>query len=453
MFVPYGHRVEGRHSKESVGSVSRPELLSFLMIKAKGPSLAKEFLAQYDTAAKDAIWRKHQQFFRHFWESRIRTGKETALSDAECDAVIRILDVHGRGNTKSSEAVARVMLAQGKWRKLLTRLRQPDLGDLLDAIFRAENSSERARFIDELYAKNTEKNYLTGPSASALNAFIAAYDPFANLTIVSLRDREKLVEAFGREMPEGLSIGERITIASDVIREELAALGLSGSGRTLSNFCYWTPVRVLWKGEDTAKKQGLTVEVTVPVNPAEEDYDVCDEAEIRQSMQVQAILADLGARMGFKIWIPRPDRGRVLKAWTPSADGLLDELPFNYEATTLKTIEAIDVIWVRNRSIVRAFEVEHTTSVYSGILRMADLLALQPNMAIKLHLVAPDSKREKVFREIKRPVFSLLEGRPLCEMCTFISYDSVREIRDLPHGHHLTDSVIEDFEEWAQESD
>src|SRR5690242_21750466 len=33
-------------------------------------------------------------------------------------------------------------------------------------------------------------------------------------------------------------------------------------------------------------------------------------------------------------------------------------------------------------SIVRAFEVEHTTSVYSGILRMADLLALQPNMDI-----------------------------------------------------------------------
>jgi len=170
-------------------------------------------------------------------------------------------------------------------------------------------------------------------------------------------------------------------------------------------------------------------------------------------MQVQAILADLGLRMGFKIWIPKPDRGRVLKAWTPSADGLLDELPFNYEATTLKTIEAIDVIWVRNRSIVRAFEVEHTTSVYSGILRMADLLALQPNMSIKLHLVAPETKREKVFREIRRPVFSLLEGRPLAEVCTFISYDSVKEIKALPHGKHMTDSVIEDFEEWAEDAE
>jgi hypothetical protein len=39
-------------------------------------------------------------------------------------------------------------------------------------------------------------------------------------------------------------------------------------------------------------------------------------------------------------------------------------------------IERIDVLWLKGRSIKRAFEVEHTTSIYSGILRMADLLAL-----------------------------------------------------------------------------
>lgn len=69
---------------------------------------------------------------------------------------------------------------------------------------------------------------------------------------------------------------------------------------------------------------------------------------------------------------------------------------------------------------MRAFEVEHTTSVYSGILRMADLLALQPNMDIRLHIVAPGAKREKVFQEIRRPVFSLLEKGPLAEGCTYL---------------------------------
>lgn len=44
---------------------------------------------------------------------------------------------------------------------------------------------------------------------------------------------------------------------------------------------------------------------------------------------------------------------------------------------------------------------------------MADLLALQPNMDIKLHIVAPEARREKVFSEIRRPVFSLLDRAPL----------------------------------------
>ena len=59
--------------------------------------------------------------------------------------------------------------------------------------------------------------------------------------------------------------------------------------------------------------------------------------------------------------------------------------------------------------MARAFEVEHTTAIYSGLLRMADLLALQPNMQIKLHILAPEERWEKVLREIKRPVFSLLK--------------------------------------------
>ena len=106
-------------------------------------------------------------------------------------------------------------------------------------------------------------------------------------------------------------------------------------------------------------------------------------------------------------------------------------------------------LWLKGRSIARAFEVEHTTAVYSGLLRMADLLALQPNMDIRLHIVAPDDRREKVFREMKRPVFSLLDRGPLSDSCTFISYESVNLINDLEHLAHTNDSVIDEYEEGA----
>jgi hypothetical protein len=100
--------------------------------------------------------------------------------------------------------------------------------------------------------------------------------------------------------------------------------------------------------------------------------------------------------------------------------------------------------------MARAFEVEHTTSIYSGLLRMADLLALQPNMDIKLHIVAPAARRDKVFQEIKRPVFSLLERGPLDERCTYMSYDSVDEVAKLRHLAHMSDSVLDDYAEEAE---
>jgi hypothetical protein len=192
-----------------------------------------------------------------------------------------------------------------------------------------------------------------------------------------------------------------------------------------------------------------TVTVSVPQDTEIED-GIEPSAEVRESIKIQALLAEIGAKMGMRIWIPRSDRSRVLAEWKGNHEALLEELPLNYDETTLRTIEQIDVIWFRRRSIVRAFEIEHTTSIYSGLLRMADLLALQPNMDIKLHIVAPGERREKVFQEIRRPVFSLLEKGPLSEICTFLSYESVRELARERHLAHLSDDVLDEYAEEAE---
>ena len=190
------------------------------------------------------------------------------------------------------------------------------------------------------------------------------------------------------------------------------------------------------------------VSVTVP-DDSEDDDDVAeaDQHEVRESIRIQALLAKIGASMGMDIWIPANDRAAVLRELTGDDSLLLKRLPLNYDDTTLRTIEQIDVLWLKHRSIKRAFEIEHTTSRYSGILRMADLLALQPNMDIRLHIVAPGARREKVFAEIKRPVFSLLEKGALSESCTYISYDSVKALVEQPHLAHLSDTVLDDYEE------
>lgn len=141
--------------------------------------------------------------------------------------------------------------------------------------------------------------------------------------------------------------------------------------------------------------------------------------------------------MGFRIWSPKGDHGSVSREWSDEENVPPDRPPRNYDDVTLKTIEKIDVLWLRGRSIVRAFEVEHTTSKYFGLLRTADLLALQPNMDIRLHIIAPAAKYEKVAHEIRRPVFSLLERGPLSEFCTFLSYDALHELASQKHLAHL----------------
>jgi hypothetical protein len=174
--------------------------------------------------------------------------------------------------------------------------------------------------------------------------------------------------------------------------------------------------------------------------------------DARESHKIQAIIARIGAEMGFRIWIPKSDKQRVIDQLPKDIlEAFLDVLPLNYDDNTLRTIEQIDVIWMKGRSMSRAFEIEHTTAIYSGLLRMADLLALQPNMDIRLHIVAPDDKREKVLREITRPVFSLLERGPLYESCTYISYDAIKQISEMKYLSHTNASIIEEYEEYAQD--
>lgn len=194
------------------------------------------------------------------------------------------------------------------------------------------------------------------------------------------------------------------------------------------------------------------VTVSIPENDTASNPQISIVNQ-RESIKIQALLAEIGERMNLKIWLPKSDRQRVLESWKPQHQCLLDILPLNYDNATLKTIENIDVLWIKGRSIVRAFEVEHTTSIYSGILRMADLMALQPNLSISAHIVAPTERREKVFQEITRPVFTFLENGPLSESCTFVSYESIIELSKEKKLEYMNDSVLESYTEYAEDVD
>jgi len=196
-------------------------------------------------------------------------------------------------------------------------------------------------------------------------------------------------------------------------------------------------------------------EVSVSV-PDDEEETVIEEqeetqSERRESIKVQAKLAEIGEKLGLKVWLPRNDRNGVLETWKPKENVLLEDLPFSFDDVTLRTIKNIDVLWIQGRTIVRAFEVEGTTSIYSGILRMADLLSLLPNIEIKIHIVAPDNRRNEVFKQISRPVFAVMEKGPLSELCSYIPYESVYELSKERRLENMKDTIVDELAEYSEE--
>jgi hypothetical protein len=197
------------------------------------------------------------------------------------------------------------------------------------------------------------------------------------------------------------------------------------------------------------KKGKAIVSTRVSVPEPESDpvlvsHSTSDQ-ELSQHTEIQALLLTLGSEMGFDIWVARNDRSKVVGgAKFAEFPGAVETLPTQFNEATTATIEFIDVLWLKGNSIEAAFEVESTTSIYSGLLRMSDLISLQPNLEIRLFLVAPDSRRDKVQQELLRPTFNLRD-KPLASICGFIPFSVLREKVNGIQALGLAKSLKPDF--------
>jgi len=128
----------------------------------------------------------------------------------------------------------------------------------------------------------------------------------------------------------------------------------------------------------------------------------------RTHTEIQGWLRDLGHALGFDVWIASNDRSRSLGAGK-LGDGCLATLPEPLaSAAGGEMVRLIDVLWLNTDSpaVAAAFEVEHSTSIYSGIMRMLDLALGAGGESVRgLFLVAPDSREEEVRAQLLRPAF------------------------------------------------
>ncbi len=143
---------------------------------------------------------------------------------------------------------------------------------------------------------------------------------------------------------------------------------------------------------------------------------------------VQGWLRDLGHALGFSVWIASNDRNRQY-AETALGTGCLSCLPAALaNSDAAEAIGLIDVLWLETTGeVIAAFEVEHSTSIYSGIVRMLDLAMSLPERAnLPLFLVAPDAREEDVRKQINRPAFGKIDALNL----RFIAYGDLSTHRE-----------------------
>lgn len=110
--------------------------------------------------------------------------------------------------------------------------------------------------------------------------------------------------------------------------------------------------------------------------------DTSDDGEGTTHTEIQYLLFKLGSDMGLDVYVANNDRSREWKGKRlGDLPRMRQALPQQFDPATNKIIQLIDVLWLEGNAIVAAFEVESTTSIYSGLLRMSDLVSMPPSSA------------------------------------------------------------------------
>jgi hypothetical protein len=175
--------------------------------------------------------------------------------------------------------------------------------------------------------------------------------------------------------------------------------------------------------ERRAEREVLEVKEEDARELQQEDItEILKDGELSDHVRMQWQLIHLGLKTGARVWVPRNDQQKIKKEFS---FGDFEETFSAGIDMPAKYVENIDVVWKEEFRIDAAFEIEHSTAIYSGLLRFSDLKIIAPNISYPLFLVAPLAKKNRVFEQVKRPTFKRLG---LDKEVRYLSYERIDEI-------------------------
>ncbi|MEK6783455.1 MAG: hypothetical protein AABY93_17260 [Bacteroidota bacterium] len=127
------------------------------------------------------------------------------------------------------------------------------------------------------------------------------------------------------------------------------------------------------------------------------------EEDLHTEMQYH--LLKIGKAWGYDPISAVNDRGKCHGEVNFSFISLNKFPELSVDKDTLSTIQLIDIIWFEKNSnkAVCAFEVEKSTSIYSGILRLSDLGISFAAHNTSLFIIIPNNREKDVVLQLSRP--------------------------------------------------
>lgn len=121
--------------------------------------------------------------------------------------------------------------------------------------------------------------------------------------------------------------------------------------------------------------------------------------------EMQYHLLKIGKSLGYDVCSASNDKSKSHNGNNFSFICLPEFPKMNTNTETANTIKLIDVLWYQKGTdnVIAAFEVEKSTSIYSGILRLSDLSFSIADGDEAFYLVVPDKREKDVMAQLSRP--------------------------------------------------
>ncbi len=299
------------------------------------------------------------------------------------------------------------------------------------------NAKTEEQIIKEIIRLDSKKIKGLGPAVASILYFLhpTIIPPF-NTAIINgfnflFKDKKKL-----GSWSEYLKLREVMVDTNNQLRSDLSSdLG------AIAGLLFEIGTQKLILGSDVYLSEPERKKLEKLIERRQADVQQ-EKKEENLHTEMQYHLLKIGNAFGYDVIAASNDRSKSHCGINFSFLSLQHFPQINLEKETLNTVKLIDVLWFLKgtNNVVAAFEVEKSTSIYSGILRLTDLSYTIGNGDEVFYLIVPDTREKDVCMQLCRPAIK--------QNSVAIKYILFSELRShcealckFGESHHILDKI------------